>query len=185
MRRPRGRFWKAIWNATPNVRARYRGFQPSRHPTPQGALSLRQYAGPSGQLVSASATNSGLSLIAYSMNKIHPRMCGERLEYFSCSIHDLGSSPRARGTAIELRLACLGFRFIPACAGNGPSRRLLRGRLAVHPRVRGERRNARLCKAGFVGSSRVRGERLSRADVPHVYGGSSPRARGTGLEKFE
>ncbi len=70
-----------------------------------------------------------------------------------------GSSPRARGTDWLTSPTGAEFRFIPASAGNGRSTITREGRLAVHPRERGERLNAQ--HAEFFQS------------------GSSPRARGT------
>ena len=75
-----------------------------------------------------------------------------------------GSSPHARGTLITQETSSHVDRFIPACAGNaGPPYRVP-GSMAVHPRMRGERRSGH----GFKNNVR----------------GSSPHARGTLLGVF-
>ena len=57
-----------------------------------------------------------------------------------------------------------GLRFIPACAGNAPSRMWTWCDGTVHPRVCGERGSRCRCKAPVSGSSpRVRGTRCVRA----------------------
>ncbi len=52
---------------------------------------------------------------------VHPRVCGERFVPVAHQPHDAGSSPRVRGTDRILRSRFLPMRFIPACAGNGPT----------------------------------------------------------------
>ena len=70
---------------------------------------------------------------------VHPRVCGERCSSVGGVGFVGGSSPRVRGTLVLGSLQLTIFRFIPACAGNAPQRRADRRRLAVHPRVCGER----------------------------------------------
>jgi len=70
-----------------------------------------------------------------------------------------GSSPRVRGTAPRIGLVDLGFRFIPACAGNRSSGVSTPSMRTVHPRVCGEQ--------GGV------------AVLLGINDGSSPRVRGT------
>ncbi len=49
---------------------------------------------------------------------VHPRGCGEQLGMMQAIAVTIGSSPRVRGTADFPRAGWLGFRFIPAGAGN-------------------------------------------------------------------
>ena len=70
-----------------------------------------------------------------------------------------GSSPRVRGTAVELGHTTLEYRFIPACAGNSGFNSLEVAAMAVHPRV---------C-----------GEQMLKLKRFAQHGGSSPRVRGT------
>ncbi len=94
---------------------------------------------------------------------VHPRVRGER----NASLHAVfivsGSSPRARGTPAAAPHDRIRGRFIPACAGNAGRRRSRARVPAVHPRVRGERSGSRI--------------------VSPLHHGSSPRARGTPLER--
>ncbi len=75
-----------------------------------------------------------------------------------------GSSPRARGTVVCGHVSPVNDRFIPACAGNRGLRPLAPQVTPVHPRVRGE-----------------------QVDDEASYWlpiGSSPRARGTGVNNL-
>ena len=90
---------------------------------------------------------------------VHPRVCGEHIgSVFWVSV-PLGSSPRVRGTFQTLGAVVIGFRFIPACAGNIRAPSSCRSRTSVHPRVCGE--HSRFSHMGYS------------------LGGSSPRVRGT------
>jgi len=91
---------------------------------------------------------------------VHPRVCGERDPNVGYGSLEDGSSPRVRGTGPCPASPSQSRRFIPACAGNGSSRRSRCRQSPVHPRV---------C-----------GERCSRAEVFGGTIGSSPRVRGTG-----
>ena len=89
---------------------------------------------------------------------VHPRGCGERLQRFSGSIYQRGSSPRVRGTAGRGDIHHPPRRFIPAGAGNGYFTNPINELLAVHPRGCGERLASPLRRGTPIGSSpRVRG----------------------------
>jgi len=95
------------------------------------------------------------------MNTVHPRVCGERRLDTPDRRVRIGSSPRVRGTGRHRRAGRVVLRFIPACAGNGPSPARRSGRSTVHPRVCGERCEADALKRKIRGSSpRVRGTAL-------------------------
>ena len=69
-----------------------------------------------------------------------------------------GSSPRVRGTAVNVARNIFYYRFIPAHAGNGRAKSNRRTRCTVHPRACGEREKNRVMRAFYDGSSpRVRG----------------------------
>ena len=90
---------------------------------------------------------------------VHPRAGGE---HFSCERGDgsfFGSSPRGRGTPQSETSTVVQWRFIPARAGNTPSVPSAPGAPSVHPR------------AG--------GEHFLIVLVTLLFGGSSPRGRGT------
>ena len=97
-------------------------------------------------------------------NPVHPRERGERHGLVNQLARVFGSSPRARGTEEVEGFRVPLRRFIPASAGNGQSWNNCCPGPAVHPRERGER---------YVT------ERT--AEMAH---GSSPRARGTELQRI-
>ena len=74
---------------------------------------------------------------------VHPRMRGERLFQAVSIVSGGGSSPHARGTLRHSSQTIQRGRFIPACAGNARPGATPPGSVAVHPRMRGERRRAR------------------------------------------
>ena len=91
---------------------------------------------------------------------VHPRGCGEQQMAGDHGRVDLGSSPRVRGTGVQLSDYTGGPRFIPAGAGNSRRRHSWCWAAPVHPRGCGEQ-----------GSE----ERMADEQT-----GSSPRVRGTG-----
>ncbi len=89
---------------------------------------------------------------------VHPRVCGERQSLFVENYRSRGSSPRVRGTQHVVDTPRRALRFIPACAGNACSTTRMISRVAVHPRVCGERSAGAVPAAPLPGSSpRVRG----------------------------
>ena len=77
-----------------------------------------------------------------------------------------GSSPLARGTRDRLHPDLPARRFIPARAGNTPSRRAIRTTPTVHPRSRGEHCNPPYGRAQRAGSSP-----LARGTLRRRHGG--------------
>ena len=65
-------------------------------------------------------------------------MCGEQIKNYADAIDHYGSSPRVRGTDMQVHSIHLSRRFIPACAGNRPEALPYVVRPSVHPRVCGE-----------------------------------------------
>ncbi len=111
------------------------------------------------RFIPACAGNADLACLSGGSRSDHPRVCGEREASPPPPPRPFGSSPRVRGTPPRGTGTVRPARFIPACAGNASSSAGWRIKVAVHPRVCGE-----------------------RADVPAVpgsSGGSSPRVRGT------
>ena len=90
---------------------------------------------------------------------VHPRIRGERGPSVLTSCSTSGSSPHTRGTHATLGGYIPHIRFIPAYAGNARQSLQSAHRVAVHPRIRGERCGA---DAGAV-----------------KHAGSSPHTRGT------
>ena len=114
-----------------------------------------------GRFIPAGAGNTFKSPGFISNVAVHPRGRGEHASFSACSCSVSGSSPRARGTPIYHRPACAGDRFIPAGAGNTIRIASKYPAIPVHPRGRGEH--------------------VFERDDTSIWGGSSPRARGTHL----
>ena len=95
---------------------------------------------------------------------VHPRASGERIRANGALAQYAGSSPRERGTPLgAVHRVGLG-RFIPARAGNAPSSAPISTSTAVHPRASGEREEADDPEARDNGSSpRERGTLIDRA----------------------
>ena len=74
---------------------------------------------------------------------VHPRMRGERAVLVAIVALFGGSSPHARGTQDAVVRQRMGTRFIPACAGNVSICFCMLSTSSVHPRMRGERHDAR------------------------------------------
>ena len=88
----------------------------------------------------------------------HPRVCGEHIAVVILVSFLLGSSPRVRGTRVDLVRKRPRAGIIPACAGNTKIGYHSALRCRDHPRVCGEHVVERRSRRGFKGSSpRVRG----------------------------
>jgi len=114
---------------------------------------------------------------------VHPRACGEHMARPAASMSGTGSSPRMRGTQLDVdRLHCY-FRFIPAHAGNTDGTLFLNLGDSVHPRACGEHSTAPNNSAWINGSSpRMRGTPDAREDrraegrfIPAHAGNTLPR----------
>ena len=129
--------------------------------SPHARGTLRHAHGVPGNIrfIPACAGNAGDKRPWGISPTVHPRMRGERIQPSTQSSGVSGSSPHARGTQLRFVRRRGRFRFIPACAGNAKTRRVMGRHQPVHPRMRGERKHYQL----------------------HFYklGGSSPHARGT------
>ncbi len=100
---------------------------------------------------------------------VQPRVCGERRSKCSVECFVAGSAPRVRGTRDGTRAILLSQRFSPACAGNATLPTSLGKRLAVQPRVCGERSAASTCTFGVDGSApRVRGTPWAFTHCPMI-----------------
>ena|ERR1019366_6697804 len=98
---------------------------------------------------------------------VHPRVCGEHVTPLDVLNSTCGSSPRVRGTHIcRVHVSCF-LRFIPACAGNTSRKMSAMDTIPVHPRVCGEHRSSTSSTAASIGSSpRVRGTLVDKLPGP-------------------
>ena len=152
------------------------------------------------RFIPACAGNAFGFSVSHVQIPVHPRVCGERVQFQLMTRIAGGSSPRVRGTR-RLTIPAGGrWRFIPACAGNANTSSSNPSSPAVHPRVCGERACALASAVTIFGSSpRARGTRRTKFQaetldrfIPACAGnaftdciidspefGSSPRVRGT------
>ena len=93
-----------------------------------------------------------------SLKTVHPRACGEQSAPRAAGCGEFGSSPRLRGTVEGLRHDTVGYRFIPAPAGNSRPLSCRMRPFTVHPRACGEQFLVRYRRRpGFGSSPRLRG----------------------------
>ena len=136
-----------------------RGSSPRVRGTPALCARLHRQA----RIIPACAGNSPSSRASRGGRPDHPRVCGELLRMESVAIGSSGSSPRVRGTRIDVSAQTLRDRVIPACAGNSCRATSTRRGSSDHPRVCGE---------------------LPVMILPSgIVSGSSPRVRGTPLHE--
>ena len=106
-------------------------------------------------------TGNGRNEPTFNANQaVYPRIHGERHSGGQTSEVGTGLSPHSRGTVVQVRLAVLRMRFIPAFTGNGHRHGQSCVHLAVYPRIHGERRchsNSILLKPGLSPHSRGTG----------------------------
>ena len=133
-------------------------------PRVRGTAVLPGSLPPALRFIPACAGNSWRRPPPTCPSPVHPRVCGEQRLRHPARISNCGSSPRVRGTATPPSRNPCCRRFIPACAGNSSGLPLLGGTVTVHPRVCGEQ---------------IVGKQKAGCTV-----GSSPRVRGTVLEKL-
>ena len=160
------------------------------HPRMRGERpGLRPSAARVARFIPACAGNATWPRSASAPRTVHPRMRGERWGSFAAGLDAVGSSPHARGTRTLCHDADGLSRFIPACAGNASTARIVAMALAVHPRMRGERRQGLYSNktpvrfipacAGNAGNTlagttivtvhpRMRGERAIRQDSRRI-----------------
>ena len=90
------------------------------------------------RFIPARAGNTLMSIAECSATAVHPRVGGEHQWLAEEMGLPVGSSPRGRGTQGDGAPVADCPRFIPAWAGNTPSRASLSWGGSVHPRVGGE-----------------------------------------------
>ena len=127
-------------------------------PRVRGTPRWRERVRRSCRFIPAGAGNAFDDPRGAALEAVHPRGCGERLNFEIGRTPALGSSPRVRGTLDLRRRESVGNRFIPAGAGNAASACRRKRSRPVHPRGCGERTMAGGGTSNSHGSSpRVRG----------------------------
>ena len=137
------RFFAAIIGSPPRVRGT--------------ALALWRIRPPGG-ITPACAGNSRHHKFLQSLQKDHPRVCGEQNICHGTGRVPKGSPPRVRGTAPVTPPRWMGYRITPACAGNSCRGHPPDHRRRDHPRVCGEQFGTSVLREHLQGSPpRVRG----------------------------
>ena len=135
-----------------------------------------------GEIIPAYAGNTSQSTPPGTAIRDHPRVCGEHPCPKVKHAHDVGSSPRMRGTLFAKFSGVHTVGIIPAYAGNTRGLRSLLSSARDHPRVCGEHMGLATNTGSSVGSSpRMRGTRLSPTPITSMsgiipaYAGNTPR----------
>ena len=85
-------------------------------------------------------SGNAIQQMQYSIRQaVYPRVLGERHRVLKPTGSLYGLSPCARGTRSRAAAAALPARFIPVCSGNAIEAQGMTARVAVYPRVLGER----------------------------------------------
>jgi GAF domain-containing protein len=95
-------------------------------PRVRGTPRLHGHPDSDPRFIPACAGNARAPRPSWCVRPVHPRVCGERIQYVSRRNNCCGSSPRVRGTREPAVADVLSVRFIPACAGNAPATRRTR-----------------------------------------------------------
>ena len=132
-------------------------------PRVRGTLHWSSWVILFGRFIPAGAGNTSPCSDRSSTAAVHPRGCGEhRCICSKCRWCD-GSSPRVRGTPSSPGATAHPLRFIPAGAGNTVIVRSPNPTVTVHPRGCGEHIPSRSAQIQLSGSSpRVRGTQMER-----------------------
>ena len=130
-------------------------------PRVRGTLELEKFDDDLDRFIPACAGNTLHDSERFSLNTVHPRVCGEHIIYTMQASQPFGSSPRVRGTRKPQTNPLSLCRFIPACAGNTTDPERSTSSRPVHPRVCGEHFSRSRHSMSSLGSSpRVRGTHL-------------------------
>ena len=137
--------------------------RPGSSPLARGTLGALVVVGAGLRLIPARAGNTWSLRRERNSLAAHPRSRGEHCDV--PRVHDgfSGSSPLARGTQSERGVGLIGWRLIPARAGNTRFSGLRDPARAAHPRSRGEHGWAAWLRLFLSGSSPLaRGTRSCR-----------------------
>ena len=113
----------------------------------------------------AYAGKSGFHTYCTFLNRDHPRVCGEKHDYFTSCLPSPGSPPRMRGKVVVSCPALWLLGITPAYAGKSLAISALPSAIQDHPRVCGEKPMHRMHFPASLGSPpRMRGKDTQRHD---------------------
>ena len=131
-------------------------------PRMRGTPHRRECVGRLRRIIPAHAGNSQLILVSRRIRSDHPRACGELIALMRFLRASAGSSPRMRGTLLQVRPELSRGRIIPAHAGNSVTPSSTHRQFPDHPRACGELVPPGVTLAPKDGSSpRMRGTHMS------------------------
>ncbi len=166
------------------------GFKRGSSPRVRGTPLIVHLGGELSRIIPACAGNTWDGRIALPADSDHPRVCGEHRNWGCTSMRAPGSSPRVQGTRTGCTLRLDATRIIPACAGNTYTALSRAVTITDHPRVCGEHRYPRKQSHGVRGSSpRVRGTQIERRGAPNetriipACAGNTRNRHGDGLQR--
>ncbi len=107
-------------------------------PLARGTLMSIQPVKEGRRFIPAGAGNTIYDRLAPGEELVYPRWRGEHARPTKICLSVPGLSPLARGTQLTTPCRRVGFRFIPAGAGNTPPPQILPRLYSVYPRWRGE-----------------------------------------------
>ena len=113
-------------------------FSVGSSPHGRGTRRSLQVADPAARFIPARAGNTGPRRIRCLRRSVHPRTGGEHTTQPCLAATESGSSPHGRGTRRDRARHARRRRFIPARAGNTPTRGMTGTSWPVHPRTGGE-----------------------------------------------
>ena len=116
----------------------YSGRNPGSSPRVRGTLLGHPLDVVVVGIIPACAGNTASETNITASRRDHPRVCGEHSLIGRMGLSGLGSSPRVRGTLLEMITLTDFNGIIPACAGNTDVGRGIRLDVKDHPRVCGE-----------------------------------------------
>ena len=136
------------------------------HPRVCGEKSTRIAPKNCGSWITPACAGKRMCITTWdSQNRDHPRVCGEKVPCADGCGPLKGSPPRVRGKAGGSSGVCLIMGITPACAGKSSSAGSVWQSSRDHPRVCGEKRNAKHVQCYYVGSPpRVRGKEGQERD---------------------
>ena len=121
-------------------------------PPMRGKGSGVKYSASAARITPAYAGKSFDHSVSFSSVWDHPRLCGEKLTGKMLEASLIGSPPPMRGKVVFRAFPCRHFRITPAYAGKSSRYGLFCAENKDHPRLCGEKHNARTNRTGHVGS---------------------------------
>ena len=146
----------------------------------RGKGITQKNANPAKRITPAYAGKSYRRISAYPIHQDHPRLCGEKFEFYVDFVHDKGSPPPMRGKEVTHQAPLLPNRITPAYAGKSLQNIPCTFGFRDHPRLCGEKPALEFCilrPSGSPPPMRGKGHspsrRMSKDGITPAYAGKS------------